>query len=101
ILFASSCGLQHLYPCDFAEEIMIFITTPTGTVGSALINALKSSNTPFRAGYRSADKAAEAKSISPNTALFDYQRPDTYSAALKGVEKVFLLSPPGLNEKEA
>jgi uncharacterized protein YbjT (DUF2867 family) len=80
---------------------MIFITTPTGTVGSALVNALKSAKATFRAGYRSPDKAAEAKSISPDTALFDYERPDTFPAALKGIEKVFLLSPPGLNDKEA
>jgi len=80
---------------------MIFITTPTGTVGSALVHALKSAKTPFRVGYRSADKANEAKSISSDTALFDYQRPETFAGALHGIEKVFLLSPPGLNEKEA
>lgn len=80
---------------------MIFVTTPTGTVGSALVNALKSAKAQFRAGYRSPDKATEAKSISPDTALFDYQRPETFPAALKGIEKVFLVSPPGLNEKEA
>src|SRR4051812_10770624 len=80
---------------------MIFVTTPTGTVGSALVNALKSAKAPFRAGYRSPDKAVEAKSISPDTALFDYQSPETFAAALKGIEKVFVLSPPGLNEKEA
>jgi uncharacterized protein YbjT (DUF2867 family) len=80
---------------------MIFVTTPTGTVGSALVNALKSARAPFRAGYRSPDKAAEAKSISSDTVLFDYQRSETFPTALRGVEKVFLLSPPGLNDKEA
>src|SRR5205085_2778712 len=80
---------------------MIFITTPAGTVGSALVQRLTSLKVPFRAGYRSQAKADEAKSPLTETVVFEFEKPDTFATALRGVKELFLLSPPGLNDREA
>ena len=67
-----------------------FVTGATGTIGSATVQALKDKGAKFKVGARSPDKL---KGQGVEAVLFDWDKPETYGPALKGVEKVFLLPP--------
>ncbi|HET6373843.1 MAG TPA: SDR family oxidoreductase [Candidatus Polarisedimenticolia bacterium] len=76
---------------------MILVTGAGGTVGRELVRSLTAMQAPFRAGYRSAEKAQLARSAGMDAVVFDYERLDSIRAALEGVDGVFLLSSqPGL-----
>ncbi len=72
---------------------MILITGATGTNGQELIRQLSKMGQKLRALVRDPAKADEIKG--PNVELVpgDFDHPETLDAALKGVEKAFLLSP--------
>lgn len=59
---------------------MILVTGSTGTFGSAVLNKLQEK--------KSASRAVRLDN------LFDWDNPKTFEKALKGIEKVFLISPP-------
>lgn len=68
----------------------VLVTGPTGTVGGPLLELLAAGGTPVVAGARDPDRmggAIEARTV-------DFERPDTFDAALRGVGKVFLMRPP-------
>lgn len=69
---------------------MILVTGATGTIGSATVNALKAKGARFKVGARSPDKL-EGQGV--ETVLFDWEKPETFGPALRGVEKIFLLTP--------
>eukprot|EP01118_Nematostelium_gracile_P002611 TRINITY_DN1284_c0_g1_i1.p1 TRINITY_DN1284_c0_g1~~TRINITY_DN1284_c0_g1_i1.p1 ORF type:complete len:284 (+),score=84.27 TRINITY_DN1284_c0_g1_i1:119-970(+) len=72
----------------------ILVTGATGSVGSETCKALDRKNVPFRATYhKSADKLKEFKNA--EVVHLDLYKDDEIRAALKGIEKVFMLSPPG------
>ncbi len=79
---------------------MILVTGSTGKVGSELVKALREERTPFRAAFHSPEKAEKERASGLDTVL-DYARPETLPPALAGVERLFLLSPPGLTRLEA
>lgn len=72
---------------------MILITGASGNVGSEVLKQAAAAKLNIRAAYVSAHKAKEAPA-GAQTALMDYTKPETISAALDGVEKVFLVGPP-------
>lgn len=74
---------------------MILVTGATGTIGSSTVKALKAKGAAFKVGARSPDKL---KGQGVETALFDWDKPETYGPALQGVDKVFVLTP--LAEKQ-
>ena len=69
---------------------MILITGATGTIGAATVRALRSRGADFKIGVRSPDKAKRLEAASVE---FDWDRPATFDAALRGVDKLFLLTP--------
>lgn len=69
---------------------MILVTGATGTIGSATVKALKTKGARFKVGARSPDKHTGQ---GVETVPFDWDKPETFSPALKGVEKIFLLTP--------
>ena len=73
---------------------MILVTGATGTVGKELVNALTSRGEQVRAMVR--DPAKAASTLGPGVEIVkgDFSNPETFDAALKDIEKVFLLSPP-------
>jgi uncharacterized protein YbjT (DUF2867 family) len=73
---------------------MILITGATGHVGSELVRLLAEAGTPARALIHSLDKAAPIERLGLETAVGDYEQPDTLDAAMKGCDQLFLLSPP-------
>jgi len=72
---------------------MILITGASGNVGREVLKQVTQTGVKVRAAYQSAGKAAEAPA-GVETAIVDYNQPETLRAALKGVERVFLVGPP-------
>ena len=79
---------------------MICITGAGGTVGTAVLNQLKSTDLQFRVAYFSAGKADRARSEGIDAAVIDYNEPDTLEAAFAGCDSLFLLGPNALNQTE-
>jgi uncharacterized protein YbjT (DUF2867 family) len=75
---------------------MILVTGATGTIGREVVAELRRLGASFRLAVRSPEKASGADAVA-----FDFSKPETFGPALKGVQTLFLLSPPGQNELEA
>ena len=77
----------------------ILVTGATGTVGSEVVKQLLSA----KGERKEEDVIIKAAARSANDSIFrnlgvqaielDYNKPDTLSAALRGVDKLFLLTP--------
>jgi uncharacterized protein YbjT (DUF2867 family) len=74
-------------------EKIVLVTGATGTIGRDVAKILADNGVPMRAGVR--DQAKAKKLFGPDVALatFDFEDAASFSDALKGVEKVFLLPP--------
>ena len=72
---------------------MILITGASGNVGKEVLKQIARTGVPVRAAFQSANKAATAPS-GVEIVIMDYKAPDTVRAALKGVQRVFLVGPP-------
>jgi uncharacterized protein YbjT (DUF2867 family) len=81
-------------------ESMILITGAGGTVGGELVKRLKDSKVQFRVAFHSSEKAERAAAAGMDAVVMDFQKPATIAPALRGVEKLFLLSPPNQPELE-
>jgi uncharacterized protein YbjT (DUF2867 family) len=81
---------------------MIFITGASGNVGREVLKQISQAGQKVRAAYQSSQKAAEAPA-GVETAIVDFNRPDTLRAALNGIDRVFLVGPvaPNLVELES
>jgi uncharacterized protein YbjT (DUF2867 family) len=80
---------------------MILITGASGTVGQEVLNQIAKTGQPIRAAFQSATKASTSPA-SAETVIMDYNQPETIRAALRDVDKVFLVGPvaPNLPELE-
>jgi uncharacterized protein YbjT (DUF2867 family) len=80
---------------------MILITGASGNVGQEVLGQIAKTGRPIRAAFQSAAKAAMAP-VGVETVILDYNKPETVRAALRGVERVFLVGPvtPDLPELE-
>lgn len=79
----------------------ILVTGATGTIGSEVVKALaEKPGVTVRVAVRSAAKAE--KLLGPNVVPvdFDYEKPETLAAAVKGADRVFLLTPFTENQVE-
>jgi uncharacterized protein YbjT (DUF2867 family) len=72
---------------------MILITGASGSVGKAVLQEVRKSGAKHRAMYRSAAEAAKAPA-GTDIAIADFANPQSLSAALKGVESVYLVCSP-------
>ena len=72
----------------------ILITGATGQLGRLVIESLlkKLPAQQLIAGVRSIDKAADLKEQGIDVRVADYNRPETFTTALQGVDKVLLIS---------
>ncbi len=75
---------------------MILITGASGNVGKEVLKQAVASGAKVRGAFQSASKAATAPS-GTEIATVDFNQPETLRAALKGVDKVFLVGPPAQN----
>jgi len=67
----------------------ILVTTPTGKVGSELVRQLSGKNLPHRLALRNPAKAAPGA----EAVAFDYTKPETFAAALDGVDRIYQAAP--------
>ena len=79
---------------------MILVTGAGGTVGSEVVKQLRQTGEPFRAAFHSAQKAAKAKTEGVDSVVLDFADRSSVAAALKGVDKLFLLGPTVANQSE-
>ena len=72
---------------------MILITGATGNNGRELVRQLVAAEQRVRALVRNPAKAADLKGTNVELAVGDFDQPETFDAALRGVDKAFLLTP--------
>jgi len=70
---------------------MILITGAGGNVGKEVLQQISQTGARGRAAFQSPGKAAPS---GVEVVTMDYNQPDTLKAALKGVDRVFLVGPP-------
>ena len=75
---------------------MILITGASGNVGKEVLKQVAATGAKVRAAFQTVTKAAAAPS-GVEIATMDYNKPETLQAALKGIERVFLVGPPTPN----
>lgn len=78
----------------------ILVTGATGKVGSELINQLVSRGESVRAATRDPLSAGLKLPGNVEAVEFNYEQPETFPAALKGIDKVFLVARPGDNQSD-
>jgi len=74
---------------------MILVTGATGATGSELVRLLTQKKAPVRAFVRNPEKAASRLGPGAEIVVGDLERPESLDAALRGVDRLFLLSSPG------
>jgi uncharacterized protein YbjT (DUF2867 family) len=79
---------------------MILVTGAGGTVGSEVLKQLREQGAKVRAGFNNPEKAAAAKKQGIDSVVLDFSDRASVGAALKGVDKVFLLGPTVPNQTE-
>lgn len=72
---------------------MILVTGATGTVGSELVKRLLASGESVRVLVHSPEKAVFLEELGAEVLTGDFEKLETLGAALRGVEKAFLLTP--------
>jgi uncharacterized protein YbjT (DUF2867 family) len=79
---------------------MILVIGGTGQVGCEVVKQLAQAKAKARVLVRSAQKAEEAKKLGLETVEGDFTNIPSLEAALKGVEKLFLLTPAGSHQAD-
>ncbi|MFD7159053.1 NmrA family NAD(P)-binding protein [Kribbella sp. NPDC059898] len=74
---------------------MILVTGATGTVGSEAVQLLSARRQPTRALVRDPSRVAHRGDLAEEIGIVtgDFERPETLTAALRGVDTVILVSP--------
>jgi uncharacterized protein YbjT (DUF2867 family) len=78
----------------------ILIMGATGRVGTELVRLLTEKGEALRAATRSPSTASARLPCFAEAVEFDFDRPETFAPALKGVAKVFLIARPGENHAD-
>ena len=71
---------------------MILVTGATGRIGGELVKNLVASGEQVRAMVRNPTRADTIQGLGVETVVGDLERPETLDAALRGVERAFLIS---------
>jgi len=77
----------------------IVITGAPGNVGTHVVEALRAAGLVdrMRVGARDADSARRTLGADVEIVPFDFTKPETFAAALDGIERLFLVRPPALS----
>ncbi|WP_394122053.1 SDR family oxidoreductase [Planococcus donghaensis] len=73
----------------------ILITGFTGNVGHEVAKSLKEKEVRFKCATRNVDKALHRYGKTYDFVRLDFADPSTFAPALKGIERMFLMYPPG------
>ena len=76
----------------------ILVTGATGNIGSGLVPSLIAKGASVRALVRDGSKAQGLRDAGVEVVIGDLDRPETLDAAFRGVDRVFLLTPPNPNQ---
>jgi len=79
---------------------MILVTGAGGTVGSEVLRQLRASGAKLRAAYHNPKKAEQARAEGIEAVVLDYADRNSVAAALKGIDRVFLLGPTVSNQSQ-
>jgi len=79
---------------------MILIIGGTGKVGSELVKQMAETKSPARVLVRNAEKAKKVEGLGLEVVVGDLTNLISIEDALKGIEKMFLLTPPSPNEAD-
>lgn len=79
------------------EAPRVLVTAATGRVGSGVVHCLGSAPVTVRIATRDPDGARETFEDGPEYVAFDLDRPETWGQTLDGVDRLFLLYPPGVS----
>lgn len=71
----------------------ILVTGATGTIGSRVAEALRKDGASVRVGVRTPSKAQDLAARGLEVVALDFDRPETVTAAVQGVDRIFLLTP--------
>lgn len=74
---------------------MILVTGASGNVGSRLVRILVEAGVPTRALVRRPDAAAELQELGAEAVVGTFEDAEALRNAVRGVEQVYLVSPPG------
>lgn len=77
---------------------MILVIGGTGTIGSEVARQLAAAGQPFRMLARDTKKAAGVAGDGVEIVQGDIEKPETLGAAMRGVERMFLVTPLHLNQ---
>lgn len=73
----------------------VLVLGATGTVGCPLVAKLASQGVTVRGATRDPNRAAQMVGSAAEWIEFDLQRPESFAAALRGIDRVFMISRPG------
>lgn len=76
---------------------MILVTGASGNVGSRLVRRLVEAGAPTRALVRRPDAAAELEGLGVEVVVGTFDDADALRLAARGVERLYLVSPPGVD----
>ena len=80
---------------------MILVTGATGNVGGDVLRGLLELGMSARAAVTNPDRAAATLPAGSSLARFDFSDSSTFTAALEGVNRVFLMRPPAMGDPKA
>lgn len=78
----------------------ILVICATGKVGLELVKLLHNNGENVRAATRNPSTASKKMPCSIETVEFYFEKPETFTHALEGVDKVFLMARPGDNKSD-
>lgn len=78
----------------------ILVIGATGRVGSGLVKMLIDAGKKIRVASRQPEKALQQFQNTVESVEFDYNKPQTFAPALKGIDKLFLSVRPGDNHSD-
>lgn len=73
---------------------MILISGATGGIGGEICRLLKETGTPFRALCRKGEQVQDFQKKGIDAIIGDFDRPETLASAMRGIETMFLITPP-------
>jgi len=73
----------------------ILVIGATGKLGSQVVNCLEQLGGEIRGATRNPENPRLRSRSTARFVEFDFERPETFPAALKGIERVFLIARPG------
>lgn len=77
---------------------IILVTGATGNVGAEIVRQLLDNKHRVRVAHRLKNTANSSSSPEVEAVGFDFQQPETFADAFRGVSKLFLMRPPAISQ---